>query len=51
MIKGIPKDVPYDTANRKLNRIIIKMFGENKVVNIKLVGQFNALFRLCEKLK
>lgn len=51
MISGLPKDISYEKINEKFNHVFMKMFDKNKVVHTKVIGKFDTLYKLCQKLK
>ncbi len=49
MIEGIPKNIPYLVINEKFKNAFSKMFPADnpKVVNAKVIGKFDSVFKLC----
>ena len=51
MISGFPKNFSYEEANERFKNTFEKMFPNEKVSSARIVGKFDELFKLCEKLK
>jgi Cytosolic domain of 10TM putative phosphate transporter len=53
MITGLPKNIPYDEINLKFKEAFDKMFAPagTTVVNAKVIGKFDTVYKLCQKLK
>jgi hypothetical protein len=49
MIEGLPKNIPYTVINEKFKYAFTKMFPSDKckVVNAKVIGKFDSVYKLC----